>query len=80
MMLSSHKEKKKSQCYNQTLTRWAGRSKCSCLMPYLSQASETYSVTSGLQSLIDVPDFREQRGKLLVLEAESKNLLRVDAT
>lgn len=38
------------------------------------------SVTSGLQSLIDVPDFREQRRKLLVLEAKGKNLLRVDAT
>lgn len=38
------------------------------------------SAASGLQSLIDVPDFREQRGKLLVLETKGKDLLRVDAT
>lgn len=36
--------------------------------------------TSSLKSFIDVPDFRKQWGKFLVLEAESKNLLRVDAT
>lgn len=37
------------------------------------------SATPGLQSLIHVPDFRQQWGKLLVLEAKGKNLLRVDA-
>lgn len=46
-------------------------------MSVMPRASK--SVTSGLQSLIDVPNFREQRGKLLVLEAKGKNLLRVDA-
>lgn len=46
----------------------------------VSGFTKPQSVTSGLQSLIDVPDFREQRGKLLVLEAKGKNLLRMDAT
>lgn len=35
-------------------------------------------MTSGL-SLVDVPDFREQRREFLVLEAQSEDLLRVDA-
>lgn len=37
------------------------------------------SVTSGQPSLVNVPDFREQRGKLLVLKTKGKDLLRVDA-
>ena len=37
------------------------------------------SATPGSRSLVDVPDFREQRGKLLVLEAKGEDLLRVDA-
>lgn len=31
------------------------------------------------KSLVHVPDFRQQRWELLVLEAEGENLLRVDA-